>query len=282
MSGADAGPAKKQRLRIVAAAGPLVVRVPADATVADACAAAEERLRGGGELGKRRVRTFLLPDGRELCAADRIADAATDRTQELQPVFEVADAGAASEYGEERAEDADREAKRRKLEHGGGQGGAAACSPRGRGGASAMPHCAAGPGVDGVPAVCCTAAAHGMAYQAEIEGPKRVCTAHGVGGLADHLPPAPAAHFGATSRPAQGPQRRHGDQAVASGSSGVGADGCSPAVRCGARGGRLCGLFHLLRCSRRRTLVAAPGPRVRRCPAAGTGASGACAALRRV
>jgi hypothetical protein len=145
-----------------------------------------------------------------------------------------------------------------------------------------MPHCAAGPGVDGVPAVCCTAAAHGMAYQAEIEGPKRVCTAHGVGGLADHLPPAPAAHLGATSRPAQGPQRGHGDQAVASGSSGVGADGCSPAVRCGARGGRLCGLFHPLRCSRRRTLVAARGPRVRRCPAAGTGASGACAALRRV
>jgi hypothetical protein len=57
---------KKRRLRIATAAGPIVVPVPADASVADACAAVEARLRGSGQLGKRRIRTLLLPELGEL------------------------------------------------------------------------------------------------------------------------------------------------------------------------------------------------------------------------
>ena len=132
MSGAGAGHAKKRRLKIGTGAGRFAVLVPEHGTVADACAAAE----ASGRLGKRRIRTLALPDGCELLAGDCLADAVEDG-EELQPVFEE---GAASEHGadgEERAEDAGGEAKRRKLEHGGGQGGAAACSPRGRGGATA-------------------------------------------------------------------------------------------------------------------------------------------------
>jgi outer membrane biosynthesis protein TonB len=81
---------KKWRLRIVTAAGPIVVPVPADASVADACAAVEARLRGSGQLGKRRIRTLLVELG-ELGESDSIADAVEDG-EELRPVFEDADA----------------------------------------------------------------------------------------------------------------------------------------------------------------------------------------------
>jgi hypothetical protein len=82
---------KKRRLRIATAAGPIVVLVPADASVADACAAVEARLRGSGQLGKRRIRTLLLPELGELGAADSLTDAVEDG-EELRPVFEDADA----------------------------------------------------------------------------------------------------------------------------------------------------------------------------------------------
>jgi len=136
---------KKRRLRIATAAGPIVVPVPEDATVADACAATEERLRGSGQLGKRRIHTLLLPDGGKLCAADCLADVVEDG-EELQPVFDEGAACAATQPGAGAAADGARraeeegeggEAKRRKLEHGAGEDGAAARSPRGRGGASA-------------------------------------------------------------------------------------------------------------------------------------------------
>ena len=86
----ERGP-KKRRLSIATAAGPIVVLVPADASVADACAAVEARLRGSGHLGKRRIRTLLLPELGELGAADSLADAVEDG-EELRPVFEDADA----------------------------------------------------------------------------------------------------------------------------------------------------------------------------------------------
>ena len=51
---------KKRRLKIDTGACRVVaVLVPADGTVADACAAAE----ASGRVGKRRIRTFALPDG---------------------------------------------------------------------------------------------------------------------------------------------------------------------------------------------------------------------------
>ena len=78
---------KKRRLKIDTGAGRVAVLVPADGTVADACAAAEAI----GRLGKRRIRTFALPDGCELVAGDRIADAVEDG-EELRPVFEEAGA----------------------------------------------------------------------------------------------------------------------------------------------------------------------------------------------
>ena len=102
----ERGP-KKRRMRIATAAGPLAVPVPEDASVADACAAVEARLRGSGQLGNRRIRTFLLPDGCELGAADSLGDVVQDG-EELQPVFEAGD-----------VEVVLRE-KRVKLEHGSG------------------------------------------------------------------------------------------------------------------------------------------------------------------
>jgi GTPase SAR1 family protein len=76
---------KKRRLKFDTGAGRVAVLVPAEGTVADACAAAE----ASGRLGKRRIRTFALPDGCELVAGDRIADAVEDG-EELRPVFEEA------------------------------------------------------------------------------------------------------------------------------------------------------------------------------------------------
>ena len=81
---------KKCRLRIATAAGPIVVPVPPDASVADACAAVEARLRGSGQLGKRRIRTLRVELG-ELGESDSIADAVEDG-EELWPVVEDADA----------------------------------------------------------------------------------------------------------------------------------------------------------------------------------------------
>jgi hypothetical protein len=80
---------KKRRLKIGTGAVRVAVLVPAEGTVADACAAAEKSL--SGRLGKRRIRTFALPDGCELVAGDRIADAVQDG-EELRPVFEEAGA----------------------------------------------------------------------------------------------------------------------------------------------------------------------------------------------
>ena len=74
---------KKRRLKIDTGAGRVAVLVPADGTVADACAAAE----ASGRVGERRIRTFALPDGCELVTGDRIADAVEDG-EELRPVFE--------------------------------------------------------------------------------------------------------------------------------------------------------------------------------------------------
>ena len=78
---------KNRRLKIDTGADRVAVCVPADGTVADACAVAE----ASGRLGKRRIRTFALPDGYELCAGDRLADAVEDG-EELRPVYEEAGA----------------------------------------------------------------------------------------------------------------------------------------------------------------------------------------------
>jgi hypothetical protein len=72
---------KKRRLKIDTGAGRVAVLVPADGTVADACAAAE----ASGRVGERRIRTFALPDGCELVTGERIADAVEDG-EELRPV----------------------------------------------------------------------------------------------------------------------------------------------------------------------------------------------------
>ena len=88
---------KKRRLKIDTGTGRVAVLVPADGTVADACAAAE----ASGRVGKRRIRTFATPDGCELVAGDCIADA-VEEGEELRPVFE--EAGAITEGGpDERA-----------------------------------------------------------------------------------------------------------------------------------------------------------------------------------
>jgi len=102
-----------RRLKIDTGVGRVAVLVPADGTVADACAAAE----ASGRLGTRRIRTFALPDGLEHILGDRIADAVEDG-EELRPVFE--------EAGEEETTDDEGggegagqgEAKRRRVEHG--------------------------------------------------------------------------------------------------------------------------------------------------------------------
>ena len=111
----DSAP-KKRRIKIDTGAGRVAVLVPADGTVADACAAAEAI----GRLGKRRIRTFALPDGCELVAWDRIADA-VEEGEELRPVFEEAGA----EGGPDEREG---EAKRHRVEHGQGEEGVN-CSP---------------------------------------------------------------------------------------------------------------------------------------------------------
>jgi hypothetical protein len=74
---------KKRRLKIDTGEVRVAILVLADGTVADACAAAET----SGRVGKRRIRTFALPDGCELVAGDRLADAVEDG-EELRPVFE--------------------------------------------------------------------------------------------------------------------------------------------------------------------------------------------------
>ena len=116
---------KKRRLKIDTGAGRVAVLVPADGTVADACAAAS------GRVGERRIRTFALPDGCELVTGDRIADAVEDG-EELRAVFE--DLSGAEGGPDERAGregPGQGEAKRRRVE----QQGAAAVSGSPEGGA---------------------------------------------------------------------------------------------------------------------------------------------------
>ena len=104
--------------------GPRRCLVP-DGTVADACAAAE----ASGRVGKRRIRTFALPDGCEIVAGDRIADAVEDG-EELRPVFEEAGEEGGPDEGARREGAGQGEEKRRRVEH--GQGAAAVSgSPEG-------------------------------------------------------------------------------------------------------------------------------------------------------
>ena len=130
---------KKWRLGIATAAGPIVVPVPADASVADACAAVEARLRGSGQLGKRRIRTLRVELG-ELGESDSIADAVEDG-EELWPVFEDVDAEDSPDEragwqgagpGEELRQSLSRQARRAGLTRGPagrGLGRARSCGP---------------------------------------------------------------------------------------------------------------------------------------------------------
>ena len=66
----------RKRVKIDCGTSRIVVTVPATSTVADACAAAEVRLTYS--LGKRRIRTFALPDQCELDPDDQVSDVVED------------------------------------------------------------------------------------------------------------------------------------------------------------------------------------------------------------
>jgi hypothetical protein len=72
----DADVPPRKRVKIDCGTSKIAVTVPATSTVADACAAAEARLTSS--LGKRRIRTFALPDTCELDPDDQVRDVVED------------------------------------------------------------------------------------------------------------------------------------------------------------------------------------------------------------
>jgi len=68
---------KKKRLKIDFGEGRIALSVPLRSTVADACLEAERTL-GSDKLGKRKIRTFALPDQIELGTGEAIADVVGD------------------------------------------------------------------------------------------------------------------------------------------------------------------------------------------------------------
>ena len=75
---------KKKRLKIDFGEGRIALSVPPRSTVADACLEAERTL-GSDKLGKRKIRTFALPDQIELGTGEAIADVVGDEL--LHAVF---------------------------------------------------------------------------------------------------------------------------------------------------------------------------------------------------
>ena len=75
---------KKKRLKIDFGDGRIALSVSARCTVAEACAEAESKL-GSDRLGKRKIRTFALPDQIELETGEAIVDVVGDEI--LHAVF---------------------------------------------------------------------------------------------------------------------------------------------------------------------------------------------------
>jgi hypothetical protein len=107
---------RKRRLTIDSGAGAIPVLVSPRCSVTDACAAAEDGLAAGSAPRDKRRRMALASDGRELGAADCIADAVGDG-EELRPVYAEDGDEADAADGEGEGE-AGGPAKRRRVEPG--------------------------------------------------------------------------------------------------------------------------------------------------------------------